>query len=204
MPRPRIHHQILLRFQTLSPSNRNSGITSIARRRIRSPRAVHPIGGRGSVAPSMRTAPIPLILAAVLAATPALPLPSRPPRPPGGCHNVYVDSPCTFTSLMRVHGDQGTPVAPDAPVDPDGTVTFSAGYALADSASASPAVWVRATPGDRPALERYFSMHRQAHCRGVIIRAPCPPGVHVVVDVPPPPVGTVLRGLRRHLEPDIF
>jgi len=81
----------------------------------------------------------------------------------------------------------------DAPPDSDGSVTFSAVYDLTQGSVGTAAVWVQALPGDRAALERFFAEHRSAHCAGMIIRAPCPPGTHVSVDVPSPPVGRLIR-----------
>lgn len=81
----------------------------------------------------------------------------------------------------------------DAPADGDGTMTFSAEYSVQSANAPSAAVWVRVVGGDRAALERHFGEHRQARCAGEILRAPCPPGVHVSVQIPAPPVGTVMR-----------
>lgn len=119
------------------------------------------------------------------------PVPIAPPV--GGCENQSVDARCTFLSLGRVDPQEGFPVRADAPPDSDGTVTFSAEYAIAGGPVSSAAVWVRASPDARATLERFFGEHRDARCAGVILRAPCPPGVHVTVDLPAPPVGTVIR-----------
>lgn len=92
---------------------------------------------------------------------------------------------------MRVD-PEGRPAPLDAPADADGTMTFSAEYRLQGASVPSATYRVRAAPTDRAALEGHFATHREARCAGVVIRAPCPPGVHVTVQIPAPPVGTVM------------
>jgi len=132
----------------------------------------------------------------ILGPAPGPPLPPSPPPdpgpPPGACENETVDSACTFTRLSRIDPG-GRPVPPDAPPEGDGTFAFSAEYRLEHGPGESAAVWVRAAPGEREALERFFTEHRQARCAGQILHSPCPPGVHIRVQVPVPPVGTVMR-----------
>jgi hypothetical protein len=131
---------------------------------------------------------------------------SPPPVPTtGGCHNVEIDGACTLLGVTPItDGDDisavptavspGGVVRPDASANPDGTVTYLASYEMTPSdGRVQPRIRVRATTRDRPVLDQYFTAHRNARCAGVIINPPCPPGVQVVVQLPAPPVGTVLR-----------
>jgi hypothetical protein len=131
-------------------------------------------------------------------------LPSPPVPTPGGCHNVEIDGACTLLGVTSIADGDDMPVPtaappsgvirPDASANPDGLVTYLASYEMTPSdGRVSPRIRVRATMRDRPVLEQYFSTHRNARCAGVIINPPCPPGVQVVVQLPAPPVGTVVR-----------
>lgn len=122
------------------------------------------------------------------------PVPAPAPTPVGACDNLNVNGACTFAGVHAVQPETGAPLPPDAPPGADGTLTFAADYALADGSGVTASVFVQATPADREALERFYGEHRDATCAGIVLRAPCPPGVHVTVQVPAPPVGTVVRG----------
>ena len=115
------------------------------------------------------------------------------PPAPGGCHNESVDGACTFGGLRRVNPTDGSPLLESAALDPGGTVTWAASYAVTSQPGFDTEIWIRALRADGVALRRFYAAHPVARCSGVILRAPCPPGVHVTTDVPPPPVGTVVR-----------
>ncbi|MEA2747788.1 MAG: hypothetical protein QOI41_1931 [Myxococcales bacterium] len=128
--------------------------------------------------------------------------PGPTPQPVGECHDVEVSGVCTFDRVDEIDPELGYAV-PDAAPGPDGMVVFRVGYSAPDGGGYPVSIRVRAKPSERAALERFYASHREASCGGVIVNPPCPPGVHVAVQVRAPPVGTVLRRgtVRRALRP---
>ncbi|HEY1691254.1 MAG TPA: hypothetical protein VGG39_03790 [Polyangiaceae bacterium] len=83
-------------------------------------------------------------------------------------------------------------MAADAPADASGNATFELQYEGPPPSKVAVYARVSAPPSAQHALESFFLAHREAPCGGEIIRAPCPPGNLVTVNVPTPPVGKVL------------
>jgi alpha-tubulin suppressor-like RCC1 family protein len=119
--------------------------------------------------------------------------PSPTPLPqPGGCENLHVDATCTFASIDPIDPSTGAPA--QAGSSPEAEQTYAIVYRLEPGAAVSEAaLHVRGSVRDEAALRAHYEANVSARCSGEVLRAPCPPGVHVVPAVPPPPVGQLVR-----------
>jgi hypothetical protein len=97
--------------------------------------------------------------------------PAPGPAPGQGCQDIAINGSCTFSSLA-----------------PYGADAFQLTYLDATGRGLRIGT-IRAAPGDRAALERFYREHSPAHCEGQVITAPCPPTERITLGVPPPPVG---------------
>lgn len=121
------------------------------------------------------------------------PSPSPPPQP-GGCENLHVDATCTFASIDPIDPSTGAPAL--AGSSPEAEQTYAVVYRLEPGAAVSEAaLHVRGRVADEAALRAHYEANASARCSGEVLRAPCPPGVHVAPAVPPPPVGQLVRVL---------
>lgn len=119
--------------------------------------------------------------------------PSPTPLPqPGGCENLHVDATCTFASIDPVDPSTGAPA--QAGSSPEAEQTYAIVYRLEPGAAVSEAaLHVRASVRDEAALRAHYEANVSARCSGEVLRAPCPPGVHVVPAVPAPPIGQLVH-----------